>query len=249
MNRPQPVIIAFFLLAQSADCTVFMKKEWTFESDKTISFVVKDTCEIRVEFLGKIPPDFLVGYTRLGVQLDDSLIATPDSVLPLIRICLDAGFLGFSHVLTVTVTCQSEMFDNAGPLSSLRCMKDPYPMAQVHFWKNCDSTFFDGDKIFGFSHRHIAADEGVTKRGKVAIATTGYPFHFGIMRLKNARVAGPMRAKANGGAAVVPALTVVGFARLSCCKPPRTEYSILGRVLLVGRPSVKGFIVLKADEE
>ena len=82
MRALRSFTVVFMLLARSADCVVFMQKEWNFESNKTVGFIVKDTCEIRVEFIDKIPPDFLVGSTRLGLAADDSLVSLPDSVLP-----------------------------------------------------------------------------------------------------------------------------------------------------------------------
>ncbi len=240
MKKNQTVSLILFLALICCYGDIVIKRDWEFESSKKVSFSISDTCEITVEFTGVIPPDFLVGYTRLGLQIDDSLRELPDSVSPLYRISFDAGFLNFSHVLTCTFKYDSGLFDLNVDISSLKCMQDPYPVAKLHFWRDCDSFFIDKiNQTFGFSYRVIGKNENLEKTKNIKIASTDYPFDFGIVKKSESFIKITNRNPVNGKSDIHKFM--VGIRSNGYHTENNAAfYSLLGRSLIKGGPGASG---------
>lgn len=159
-------------------------RTWSLSGERTEKFELVDTCSLTVSFPDLVPPTYLYGYDRFGVTISDSINNAGMEAIPVLNFSFDAGFLYFDHILTVTIPFSSTLiFDSLRQPGQYRLYRDPFPYTGFHQWYEDDSITIDSSKsLLSFVYHHpkyipLRKSNGYAS---VKIASTGYPFDFGI---------------------------------------------------------------------
>lgn len=159
-------------------------REWSLGGASEETFEMFDTCLIAVVFPGVVPPTYLLGYDSFSVTVSDSMYPLSQNAKSVLHFAFDAGFLYFDHVLTVTIPFSSPLIaDSLRHPKQYRLYKDPFPYTGFHQWYEDDSIKIDTLQSaikFVYHHPKYVPLQKVRILPKTKIASSGYPFSFGI---------------------------------------------------------------------
>lgn len=159
-------------------------RNWSLSGESTERFEMADTCMFTVTFTDLIPPTYLFGYDRFSVTISDSINPAGLSAIPLLHFSFDAGFLYFNHILTVTIPLSSPLIpDSLRQPGAYRLYRDPFPYTGFHQWYADDSLTIDTNQSvirFVYHHPKYIPLQKSKNYASIKIASTGYPFDFGI---------------------------------------------------------------------
>ena len=159
-------------------------QNWSISGEREEIFEMNDTCSLSVSFPDLIPPTYLFGYDRFSVTISDSMSPFSMDAQPVLHFSFDAGFLYFDHVLTVTIPFSSPLIsDSLRQPGQYRLYRDPFPYTGFHQWYADDSITIDTIRSlirFVYYHPKYIPLQKSRVHTAVKIASTGYPFSFGI---------------------------------------------------------------------
>jgi hypothetical protein len=159
-------------------------RDWSLTGEREETFEMVDTCSFTVSFPDLVPPTYLFGYDRFNATISDSMSPFSMDARPVLHFSFDAGFLYFDHILTVTIPLSSPLIsDSLKQPGEYRLYRDPYPFTGFHQWYADDSLYIDSIRSsirFVYHHPKYIPLQKSRMCSKVKIASTGYPFSFGI---------------------------------------------------------------------
>jgi hypothetical protein len=187
--------LIFMTLAISSSLGFELDWQWKLTGARDEQFEAVDTVAISIHFPELIPPDYLIGYDRFNVTINDTFPLAVLGATPLVTIHFDAGFLYFDHIIRVSLYYTNLVWkkDGMAQLDRFLLYKDPHPITGIHQWFADDSIVADtAAKTVSFVYYHPkyhplrngnSSDYsaiGGNKRSTIMIASTGYPFIFGL---------------------------------------------------------------------
>jgi len=177
-------IIHLFIYSVYAKKSSTIVHNWSLSGENIERFEMVDTCMFTVTFTDLIPPTYLFGYDRFTVTISDSINPAGLTAIPVLHFSFDAGFLYFNHILTVTIPFSSPLIpDSLRQPGVYRLYRDPFPYTGFHQWYADDSLTIDSTRsLLRFVYRHpkYIPLQKSKNYASVKIASTGYPFDFGI---------------------------------------------------------------------
>jgi hypothetical protein len=174
-------------------------REWNFASAADVRFVMQDTLAISVHFPDKIPDDRLIGYTRFRIVVSDSNAGMSIAGGAfLYRIQFDAGFLYFDHALIFEMNYRSGLLrDTIANPARFALYLDPFPASHLHDWFPVQTFSVDtaaGVVRFTYNHpRYSAAPAKKAGLARAMIASSGYPFEYGLFLMDSTSAIMPPR--------------------------------------------------------
>lgn len=177
-------VLYLFTYSVCAKQSSLIVRNWSLSGERTESFEMTDSCIFTVTFTDLIPPTYLLGYDRFDVTISDSLNPAGLTAVPVLHISFDAGFLYFNHILTVTIPFSSPLIPDSLQQSGVyKLYRDPFPYTGFHQWYADDSLTIDSSRSlirFVYHHPKYVPLQKSKNYAKIKIASTGYPFDFGL---------------------------------------------------------------------
>ncbi|MBN1575456.1 MAG: hypothetical protein JW913_02830 [Chitinispirillaceae bacterium] len=177
-------VVCICLYSMSPAQASTIARNWSLNGEREETFEMNDSGSFTVSFPDLVPPTHLFGYDRFGVTISDSMDSFSMDALPVLHFSFDAGFLYFNHVLTVTIPFSSPLIaDSLGQPGRYRLYRDPFPYTGFHQWYADDSITIDTIQSlirFVYHHPKYIPLQKARVHAAVKIASTGYPFLFGI---------------------------------------------------------------------